>query len=301
MKKIIKSRLFIVIITTIIVASGTLYAANKYQASEVVYKASDGTTTDVNTALDNIYKSCKKEGNSVFKIGDYVSMIPESTSYTISKSLTGYSKEQTINPSELNLWRVIKINDDNTIDMVSEYVSSTSVYFYGPEGYKKFVGTLNMIAKQYENPKYTIGSRCVGYNGQTENLINIKRNVKVSTGFETIEKEGGGDQLYTKDIELIRNSIGTFQSYKINSSTPSSYWLAARQYYYESDSNLSWTGLTVDGISSTINGHYFEHCSAGIGCDYANRDSFIRPIVTLKSKLNPTNGIGSKENPYILK
>ena len=55
MKKIIKSRLFIVIITTIIVASGTLYAANKYQASEVIYNASDGTTTDVNTALNDLY------------------------------------------------------------------------------------------------------------------------------------------------------------------------------------------------------------------------------------------------------
>ena len=58
MKKIIKSRLFIVIITMIIVASGTLYAANKYQASEVVYKASDGTSKNVNDALNELYNSC---------------------------------------------------------------------------------------------------------------------------------------------------------------------------------------------------------------------------------------------------
>ena len=36
-----------------------------------------------------------------------------STSYTISSSLTGYSSDQTINPSELNLWRVISRQYEN--------------------------------------------------------------------------------------------------------------------------------------------------------------------------------------------
>ena len=65
MKKIIKNRLFIALITTIIVASGTLYAANKYQASEVVYNKKNGTTTDVNTALNDIY--------NITKLGDATS------------------------------------------------------------------------------------------------------------------------------------------------------------------------------------------------------------------------------------
>lgn len=57
MKKVIKSRLFIVIITMIICISGTLYATNKYQASEVVYKASDGTSKNVNDALNELYNN----------------------------------------------------------------------------------------------------------------------------------------------------------------------------------------------------------------------------------------------------
>ena len=69
MKKIIKSRLFIVIITTIIVASGTLYAANKYQASEVIYNASDGTSTTVNRTLDDLY-SIKETLDNINGLGD---------------------------------------------------------------------------------------------------------------------------------------------------------------------------------------------------------------------------------------
>ena len=39
-------------------------------------------------------------------------MTPTKSSYTTDKSKTGYSSTQTINPQELNLWRVIKINND---------------------------------------------------------------------------------------------------------------------------------------------------------------------------------------------
>ena len=62
MKKIIKSRLFVAVIAMILGISGTLYAANKYQASEVVYNKKDGTTTDVNTALDELYNNMNMGG-----------------------------------------------------------------------------------------------------------------------------------------------------------------------------------------------------------------------------------------------
>ena len=56
MKKIMKSRIFLVIITMIICISGTLYAAVTYKASDVVYNASDGTSMTVNEVLNDIYK-----------------------------------------------------------------------------------------------------------------------------------------------------------------------------------------------------------------------------------------------------
>lgn len=55
MKKVLKNRIFIIITTMIMCVSGTLYAANKYQANQVIYSKKDGTTIDLNTALDELY------------------------------------------------------------------------------------------------------------------------------------------------------------------------------------------------------------------------------------------------------
>ena len=56
MKKIIKNRIFLVIITIIICISGTLYATTTYKATDVVYNASDGTSMNVNDALNELYE-----------------------------------------------------------------------------------------------------------------------------------------------------------------------------------------------------------------------------------------------------
>ena len=57
MKKLIKSRIFLVIITTIIVASVSVYAATTYKATDVVYNASDGTSMNVSEALNELYNN----------------------------------------------------------------------------------------------------------------------------------------------------------------------------------------------------------------------------------------------------
>ena len=106
----------------------------------------------------------------VIKIGDYVSYTPSSKSYKILTSLTGYSSDQTINPSELNLWRVIKKNEDGTIEMISEYASSTLVYLDNKTGYDNALNLFDNIAKQYETEGITNGSRLIS-NDTDRNLV----------------------------------------------------------------------------------------------------------------------------------
>ena len=160
--------------------------------------------------------------NSV-KLGDYIKMTPTKVSYITDISKTGYTSTQTINPSELNVWRVIKINDDGTIEIVSENVSNVSVYFSGQVGYKNFVGYLNEIANQYQNENYTIKARHMGYNGQTEYLTDTANTVDssvatapwtCSTGesCNPVETKGGGDNLYTTDTNLVQNALGTLKA-----------------------------------------------------------------------------------------
>ena len=61
MKKVIKSKIFLVIITTIVVASVSIYATNAYNATDVVYNASDGTSMTVNDALNELYENNNKQ------------------------------------------------------------------------------------------------------------------------------------------------------------------------------------------------------------------------------------------------
>ena len=56
MKKIIKNKLFIFITMTIIFSGIGIYAATTYKASDIVYSPSNGTATNVNEALNELYK-----------------------------------------------------------------------------------------------------------------------------------------------------------------------------------------------------------------------------------------------------
>ena len=57
MKKIMKNKTFLIVILCIISCSIGVYAATTYKASDVVYKASDGTSMNVNDALNDLYNN----------------------------------------------------------------------------------------------------------------------------------------------------------------------------------------------------------------------------------------------------
>ena len=138
-------------IPSLVFAATILYASN-----EVSYdnSATGFASTDVQEAIDELYFLCSPDEKSSsanvtgsrksaikrLSVGDYFILEPDKDKYSIDKEDTGYSEDQEIKPNELTLWRVININDNRTIDAVSEYVSSDNVYFKGVEGYSNIVG-----------------------------------------------------------------------------------------------------------------------------------------------------------------
>ena len=239
-------------------------------------------------------------------LGDYVSMTPTKSSYTTDTSKTGYSSTQTINPQELNLWRVISLNSDGTVDVISEHVSSTSIYFNGQVGYQNFVGYLNVLASQYENSTYTKGSRYFGYNGQTEYITDTskisKRGVPWTCSTDkdgcTVESQGGGDTLYKKDYDLVNSTLKTLEASTVASSDSVSYWVSSRLYIFKTDIPPMWDvggriiskdSINVDMLMGLVNGTFHS----------VGRSNYLRPIVTLKSGLKYT-GSGTAEDPYKL-
>lgn len=266
----------------------------------------DGNMTNPDTMMNKSFKvKLHADGvnslllKSTLSVGDYVLYTPSTTSYVIDKLETGYKEEQTINPSELNLWRVLKINDDNTIELVSEYVSSKSISFGGQTGYLNFIGCLNKLAKQYENSNYTIGSRYLGYNGQTEYITDTSKFITTapwtsSTLDNSNESQGGGDILYTDDYNQLLTALGTRVAYKVETNTATYYWMASRYYRYASSSSYFWycRRITSSGEFHNLNLFYYNNGSFGSD-SYGNS---LRPIVILKSGLKYV-GDGSIDSP----
>ena len=226
-------------------------------------------------------------------------MTPTLDSFTIPSSLTGYSSDQTINPSELNLWRVIKINDDGTIDLVSEYASSAEITFFGITGYQNYVGTLNLIASAYGNSNYTVSSRHMGYNGQTpflsENapaVVAAKNNTEAKWYSET---EGGGDRLYQTDVDLVKNACGTLLANGADTKNDNvNYSLAGRYYYYASSNNWHLAINYFRVVSEDVNSTSLWRSDQGdTPCGLR-----LRPIVVLKSGLSVSSGDGSSTSPW---
>ena len=247
------------------------------------------------------------------EVGDYVSYTPTVTSYPIDTTYTGYTSSQTIYPSELNLWRVLNINSDGTIDLISEYVSSTDVYFKGFAGYKNFVGYLNVLASQYETEGITKGSRYFGFNGQTEYITNTSMftttppfgcstdgtkgncsNTTYPKDPDDYEVYGGGDTLYTTDYDRVATVLGTRVANKVETTTATAYWMASRFHYYSSASYYDWSGRYVN-MSGNGDYNILYYYNSGILRDNANYYA-LRPIVTLKSGLH-YEGAGTEGEP----
>ena len=90
MKKLIRSRIFLVIICGIVFTSIGAYAATTYKASDVIYASSDGTSMNVNDALNDIY-NIKKLGNAT--AGDIAS---GKTAVVQGKLITGSLQKNTV-------------------------------------------------------------------------------------------------------------------------------------------------------------------------------------------------------------
>ena len=315
-----KNNLIVVIgfIIGIIISATGVYAATIIgKGSDLTYSntSSGLSSTNIQGSLDELYKYkenidcpegkiCLKQKNSL-ALGDYVKMTPTKSSYTTDTSKTGYYVTS-INPQELNLWRVISLNDDGTVDVISEHVSSTTIYFKGQTGYLNFVGYLNELAKQYENSTYTKGSRYFGYNGQTEYITDTSKFTNPApwtcdTGgsCNPVESQGGGDELYTKDYNLVKSVLGTAVASQPDG-TESYYWMASRYYRYSSTAYYDWSGrLVYTSGDVRHSGLYYYTNSGSSGLNLNSVNSSLRPVLTLKSGIKYT-GSGTEADPYVL-
>lgn len=310
-------KLFVGIIVGIIISSGIVLAASyKGAANNIKYNNKNSWlySSNVQDALDELYegKNCPSKTFCIpykFELaeGDYVSYTPEIESYSTDPEYTGWDTIETIYPSELNLWRVLNVNSDGTIELISEYVSSTGVTFYGATGYLNYVGYLNMLADQYKTEGITVDARHFGYNGQTEFIEDTDPTsifvnpapFTCSTGGtcspdpDDNEDKGGGDTLYTTDYNKVESVLGTRKAYEVGKTTFANYWMASRNYRYGTSFYIWQLRLMSIYNWDTTFDVYKYGTSGFVG---SNQKYHLRPIVKLKSGLS-YEGLGTIEHP----
>ena len=278
----------LILLAFMIVLSTTVTAATVFNSKDITYSNSATTKKNVKDSLDELYTKAAKvgqcpEGNlcvenkiSNVPIGSYISLTPTSTSYTISKDLTGYTKDVVIHPNKLNLWRVIKINIDGSVDAVSVYVDNVIIYISGLEGCRNFIGTLQTIASQYQNTKYTTATRSMGYEGQSAYCSSDTG--CIGNGKDTLEDE-----------TLVKNLFGDVVTTPPGGTSILYSW---RTYRKVTSNSCEFMKLQDDGAL----GFY----TLKDGSTYST-GSTIRPIITIKGSANVVSGDGkSVSSPYIL-
>lgn len=183
------------------------------------------------------------------QVGDYVAYTPGSetkSSYPLKASESGYSTDQTISRENFS-WRVLSINDDGTVDLISSTPTSTSIYFKGALGYNNGVYLLNDIsAKLYSNNSLGVTARSLTIEdiekGMTEDGIGYVHSTDDGWGqtktytsssyryYPNLYAQENGSGINTTTTKT--DGIGQSDSYYTNSTT---------ETYSQADSN----GLTV--------------------------------------------------------
>lgn len=320
-----KKLLLGIIIGLILSGTGVYAATILFQGNQVGFDNTNANLTKTNgdpvetvqEALEAIYRKVPQAcTTSPFHLGDYVEFTPTSTSYPVDTVLRGNAAAVTLNPSELSLWRVIKINPDCTVEVVSEYVSTNTVPFLGKEGYQNYVYMLNEIAKQYANTTYTLDPstaspgafRNVGYDGQTLKITDTTRLDDQTLGTASgawyqkapdmpgvEENLGGGDFKFATDLKIMSEAGVSAAAYKYNTTTFNNYWLASRNYYWSSATYWNYYARYMNNYGV---GNYELYYWVGSSFRNSGTEYSVRPIVTLKSGLTPTNGDGSISNHF---
>ncbi len=244
------------------------------------------------------YYTCIRQKNTP-DVGDYIQMTPTITRFTTDRNKTGYLSylsTSTIYPSRVNMWRVIRKNSDGTIEIVSAEPTPETVAFATITGYVNYIGYLNVLASKYENSKYTIGSRHMGYSNQTEYITDTSKLTTsesnawtCATGEschpENQENLGGGDFGYVTDYNLLKN---------INAiSMAKDYYVASRYVDYG-----DWFECRTieDGLLTSDAVAYWS--SGKLETSFSEYS--LRPILILKAGISYTPAAGVADDPFIL-
>ncbi len=204
-----------------------------------------------------------KVTREMLEVGDYVEYTPDTASaYSLTTAVSGYTSNQSVTQETLK-WRIMSINEDGTIDLVSEKATTQNIYLKGGLGYNNGVYVINDICKkQYSNKNLNVTAR----NLNKEDILD-KMNSKGINAVNSTSNENSGTK-YGKTRTYLKGSADTeypnLYKYEngsgINSDTVKQDGIGLSDAYYSTPTNE--TLSTADKLTATQTYSYMQIQSA---------------------------------------
>ena len=303
-----------------------------------------------NMGNDNYIKDIVNEytgkiDRSYLRVGDYISYTPDtSPNYMGLGNSTSEKAGSTSNPIDgipqdtTLIWRILSINEDGSVDIVSAKPTSTKVYFNGSVGFNNGVYLLNDLCNNlYSNSTLGVTARSI-------NLLDIESKLN-SAGIEARNSYNNGNKTYGELQTYTGNYANTPEIYKRVGKTAEeetkNYYtvpttethtkestLEAQQTYYDFsngadtyfDDSAFHDLIFNTGTKYWIASRYVDCYSdiAGFGLryvsniylfgyyllnSYANTHDtsyFVRPVVSLGANIKISSTGGTLDNPRTL-
>lgn len=201
------------------------------------------------------------------QVGDYVAYTPDTAdAYTLYDKYSGYtyddSDTQTIKQENLS-WRVLSINDDGTVDLISTKIVSQCIYFQGSLGYNNGVYLLNDIsAKLYSNSKLGVTARSLTIEdvekGMTEAGLEYVHSYERVVAYGQT-KTYTGSKAYYPNLYAQENGSG------INTTTTKTDGIGQSDSYYTSPTTETYSKasteltLTQTGYNERMSSKYYKN------------------------------------------
>lgn len=166
-----------------------------------------GCGEQTSTTSDTNNKASKNSLVSVAKVGDYVEYKTQAgNTYTAKQENTGSKKEQVFETTGEEKWQILSINDDGTVNLISEEGIATKFEkefeLIGETGFSKGVQELNNIANLYANGEHAVSGRSM----KMQDIIDL-------IGVDNIAKLY--ENQYEKDLSAYTGNEKLEEAYKL--------------------------------------------------------------------------------------
>lgn len=221
------------------VQSGLFGHAKNATESWAKREAEEGNIGNDNFIKDTVGQYTNNPDRSFLNVGDYVDYTPDvAPNYTKIGLLESGSSENLVDgfPQDTTLtWRILSINDDGSVDIVSSTPTTTELYIHGPIGFNNGVYLLNdLCANLYSNTELSVTARSM-------NLIDIESKMN-ATGIAARNSYSNENKIYGEIQTYTETSAKTPDIYKHVGKTSEeetkAYYIAPTTLTYTEESSL---------------------------------------------------------------